>query len=147
MTVRLYVNTGQQKTNAAEPEITNKEEKTQFTQDDLLKEWFAMCNRMPQTMVGLASRLKHVTPKIVDYPNIELVVDNQMLLDQIENIKGRIRKTMALALHNGNINFNIRLAEAGEIKPILTKREIFEKMRTNNSAIEQLRSMLDLEMA
>ncbi len=146
-TFQSLLNTGQQKTNAAEPEITNKEEKTQFTQDDLLKEWFAMCNRMPQTMVGLASRLKHVTPKIVDYPNIELVVDNQMLLDQIDNIKGRIRKTMALALHNGNINFNIRLAEAGEIKPILTKREIFEKMRTNNSAIEQLRSMLDLEMA
>ena len=146
-TFQSLLNTGQQKTYTVEPEITNKEEKKQFTQDDLLKEWFAMCNRMPQAMVGIASRLKHVTPKIADYPNIELVVDNQMLLDQIENIKGRIRKTMALALHNGNINFNIRLAEAGEIKPILSKREIFEKMRENNSAIEQLRTLLDLEMA
>ena len=45
------------------------------------------------------------------------------------------------------INFTIRLAEDSEIKPILTKREIFEKMRQNNSAIEQLRTMLDLEMA
>ena len=98
-------------------------------------------------MAGISARLKHVTPKIVDYPNIELVVDNQMLLDQIETIKGRIRKTMAMSLHNGNINFSIRLAEAGEIKPILTKREVFEKMRQNNNAIEQLRTLLDLEMA
>ncbi|MBR5084167.1 MAG: DNA polymerase III subunit gamma/tau [Prevotella sp.] len=146
-TFKSLLNTGQQKTNTTEPEIINKEEKKQFTQEDLLKEWFAMCNRMPQSMAGIAARLKHVTPKIVDYSNIELVVDNQMLLDQIESIKGRIRKTMALSLHNGNINFTIRLAEAGEIKPILSKREVFEKMRKNNSAIEQLRTILDLEMA
>ena len=146
-TFQSLLNTGQQKTNTTEPEITNKEEKKEFTQDDLLKEWFAMCNRMPQSMAGIAARLKHVTPKIVDYPNIELVIDNQMLLDQIETIKGRIRKTMALSLHNGNINFTTRLAEASEIKPILTKREIFEKMRQKNSAVEQLRAQLDLEMA
>ena len=146
-TFRSLLNTGQQKTNTTEPEITNKEEKKQFTQDDLLKEWFAMCNRMPQSMAGIAARLKNVTPKFVDYSNIELVVDNQMLLDQVESIKGRIRKTMALSLHNGNINFTIRLAEAGEIKPVLSKREVFEKMRKNNTAIEQLRNIFDLEMA
>jgi len=147
MSFKNLMEAGKEKAAAAEPEVTNKEEKKKFTQDDLSQQWLAMCNRMPQSMAGIAARLKHVIPKIVDYPNIELVVDNQMLLDQIEKIKGRIRKTMALSLHNGNINFSTRLAKAEEIKPILSKREIFENMRQKNNAIEQLRSMLDLEMA
>ncbi len=130
----------------AEPEITNKEEKKLFAQEDLVREWTAMCGRMPQQMAGLAARLRHITPQITDYPNIELVVDNQTLLEQVNRIKGRIRSTMALALHNGNINFNTRLAKAEEVKPILTKKEIFDEMRKENPAIEQLRTSLDLEM-
>ncbi len=146
-TFKSLMNSGRQKAENTEPEITNKEEKKQFTQEDLLQEWFAMCNRMPQSMAGISARLKNVTPKIAEYPNIELVVDNQMLMDQIMTIKGRIRKTMALSLHNGNINFSIRLAEKNELKPLLTKRELFDKMRQDNAAIEKLRTMLDLEMA
>jgi gas vesicle protein len=99
-----------------EAEVTNKEEQTQFSQSDLMREWLAMCNRMPQPMAGLAARLKHVTPQITDYPNIELVINNQDLLDQLVQIKGRIRKTMALALHNGNIDFTPRLAKVEEVK-------------------------------
>ena len=131
---------------AAEPEISNKEEKKQFTQDDLMREWIAMCGRMPQQMAGIAARLKHITPQIVDYPHIELVIDNHTLLEQVDRIKGRIRSTMALALHNGNITFTTRLAKAEEVKPILTKKEIFDEMRKSNPAIEQLRTGLDLEM-
>ena len=112
-----------------------------------MREWLAMCNRMPQSMAGLAARLKHVTPQITDYPNIELVVNNQGLLDQLVQVKGRIRKTMALSLHNGNIDFTPRLAKAEEVKPILSKRELFDKLRQENHALEQLRAALDLELA
>ena len=130
-----------------EPEVTNKEEQSQFSQSDLMREWLAMCNRMPQSMAGLAARLKHVTPQITDYPNIELMVNNQGLLDQVVQIKGRIRKTMALSLHNGNIDFTPRLAKAEEVKPVLTKRELFDKLRKENHALELLRSALDLELS
>ena len=131
---------------AEEPEITNKEESNAFSEDDLQREWLSMCNRMMAVMPGLAARMKHVTPHVTEYPNIELLVDNSQLMEQIEQIKGRIRKTMAVYLKNGQITFSLRLAKAEEIKPVLSRREIFEKMRENNDAFEHLRKMLDLEL-
>lgn len=128
------------------PEITNKDEANAFSEDDLQREWLSMCNRMMNVMPGLAARMKHITPHVTQYPNIELLVDNNQLLEQIEQIKGRIRKTMAVYLKNGNITFSTRLAAAEEIKPILSRREIFDKMRQENDAFEHLRKMLDLEL-
>jgi DNA polymerase-3 subunit gamma/tau len=54
---------------------------------------------------------------------------------------------MATYLHNSDIAFEIRLAKAEEIKPILSRKETFDKMRTENEAIERLRELLDLELA
>ncbi len=111
-----------------EAEITNKEENEEFTQDILDLQWLSMCNRMPQKMIALASRMKNMKPRIADFPNIEIVVDNQMLLDQVTNIKGRIRATLAKALHNGSVNISLRLAEAEEINRRMTKKEVFDEL-------------------
>ena len=108
--------------------MTNKEEEEVFTQENLELQWRSMCNRMPQKMVGLAARMKNITPQIADYPNIDIIVDNQILLDQVNEIKGRIRVTLAQALHNGKIDLTLRLAEAHEISHRLTPREVFNKM-------------------
>ena len=111
-----------------EAEITNKEENEEFTQDMLDLQWLSMCNRMPQKMIALASRMKNMKPRIADFPNIEIVVDNQMLLDQVANIKGRIRATLAKTLHNGSVNITLRLAEAEEISRRMTKKEVFDEL-------------------
>ena len=111
-----------------EVEITNKDECEEFTQDMLDLQWLAMCNRMPQKMVGLASRMKNMKPRISSFPDIEIVVDNQMLLDQVAGIKGRIRATMARALHNGSINIELRLAKTEEISRRMTKKEVFDEL-------------------
>jgi len=132
---------------ADEAEITNKEEQNKFSQDDLTMEWIGMCNRMTGTMPALAARMKNTLPHITDYPNIELVVDNRQLLEQIEQVKGRIRKTMAIRLHNGNIDFTIRLAAAEEVKPLMSRKEVFDKMCKDNEAIEHLHQLLDLELS
>ena len=139
----------EEKTVQDDAEITNKEENSQFTQEDLSREWLSMCNRMManKNLIGFAQRLKNVQPRITQHPNIELVIDNKQLLDQAMGNKNRLRATMAKYLHNGNIGFNIRLAEASEVKPILSRREIFEKLRKENHAIEQLAELLDLDMA
>ena len=136
----------QKSSQSEEPEITNQGEANVFSEDDLQREWLSMCNRMMAVMPGLAARMKHITPHVTEYPNIELLVDNNQLLEQIEQIKGRIRKTMAVYLKNGQITFSLRLAKAEEIKPVLSRREIFDKMRQSNDAFEHLRKMLDLEL-
>ena len=118
----------QQQEQKQEAEITNKEENEEFTQDFLELQWLSMCNRMPQKMISLASRMKNMRPRIAEFPAIEIIVDNQMLLDQVETIKGRIRATMAKALHNGSITLTLRLAKAEEISKKLTKKEVFDEL-------------------
>ena len=111
-----------------EAEETNKDENEQFTQEFLDLQWLSMCNRMPQKMVGLASRMKNMQPRITTFPDIEVLVDNQILLDQVNEIKGRIRVTLAKALHNGNVSISLRLAEAEEISRRKTKKEVYDEL-------------------
>ncbi|MBR5655918.1 MAG: DNA polymerase III subunit gamma/tau [Prevotella sp.] len=129
-----------------EVETPNTDENKVFTQDQLDFQWMAMCNRMPQKMVAMASRMKNMHPRILDFPQIEVVVDNKLLLDEMSGIKGRIRATLAKELHNGNITLDFRLAEIEEVGKILTRREIFDEVRKENPAIEKLRSLLDLNL-
>ena len=118
----------QQTEKKQEAEITNKDENEEFNQDFLELQWLSMCNRMPQKMVGLASRMKNMQPRISNFPDIEVLVDNQMLLDQVNEIKGRIRVTLAKALHNGGITLSLRLAEAEEISRRKTKKEVYDEL-------------------
>ena len=132
---------------AKEPEITNRDENETFNQEFLELQWLSMCNRMPQKMTGLASRMRNMTPHITQVPNIELTVDNQNLLDQMSEISGRIRATLAQALHNGNIHIEFKLAKAEDIGPMLTREELFEEMKKKNPIIGKMCDMLNLELA
>ncbi len=131
---------------AEEEEIKNKDEATEFTEDQLSLEWLRMCNRMPSQMTGLAQRMKNIQPTILSYPNIEILVDNKLLLDQLGAIKGRIRASLAAGLHNGSITVNLRLAKQNEIKPVLTKKQIFDKMKKDYKPFALLVDGLGLEL-
>ncbi len=135
-----------EETKEEEELLINQDEQNKFTQDDLEKAWYAMCSRMPRQMTATAMRLKNIVPKIGDYPNIELVIDNQLLIDEITPIKGRIQATMAKDLHNGSINFTLRLAEINETKIALTKKEQLEDMKKSYSPIKKLSDALQLEI-
>ena len=127
--------------------VAESKPEAQFTDDDLIREWTAMCNRMPQKFVGLAARLKNLVPAITEYPNIEVVVDNKLLLDQINAISRNIRATMRMKLHNTLIEFTPRLAKQDENQRALTKLEVFDALRKKNPAIEKLRVGLGLELS
>lgn len=135
--------------NAAEVEIKNKDENANFNDDDLQLQWLTMCNRilLNKEMTALAQRMKNVQVKITTLPNIEVLVDNKLLLDEIEGIKGRIRASLAATLHNGHINISTRLARQEERTRILSPREILDKMQKDNEAVAMLTSLLKLEMA
>ncbi len=131
---------------AEEEDIKNKGEATEFTEDQLSLEWLRMCNRMPSQMTGLAQRMKNIQPTILSYPDIEILVDNKLLLDQLGAIKGRIRASLAASLHNGSITVNLRLAKQNEIKPVLTKKQIFDKMKKDYKPFALLVDGLGLEL-
>lgn len=138
-------------TNEAKSEKTVEEvatdEKKQFTEEEMQMQWTAMCQRMPQQMAGIAARMRNMRPRITEFPHIEATVDNQILLDQMNRIKGRIRSTLAKDLGNDSITLELKLAESNEVTKVLSRKEIFEELSTKNPAIEKLRGLLDLELA
>ena len=130
-----------------EDEITNKEENHVFSQEELELQWMALCNRMPQEMIAIATRMKNMSPRITQFPNIEVLADNEIVLEEVNNIKKRIEGGLAKYLHNGQLQLHIRLAKVEEMKRILSKKEIYENMLKANPAIDKLRDALGLELA
>ena len=133
---------------AQDVEVKNKDENVDFDDDKLRFEWMSMCNRMAQNrkFIGLATSMRNLTPQIADYPNVDIVVTNTILMEQLHTIIGRIRVTLAQNLHNGNLTVNLRLAENSEIKRVLNKGEIFEKLCHESSGLRYLIKELGLTL-
>ena len=130
-----------------DPNIKNIGTNCEFSQRDVEFQWMSMCNRMPQQLSGIASRMKNMNPVITDFPHIEVEVDNQIQFDQITQIKGSILKTLKLYLQNESITLALRLNEKRETMKILTRREQYEMLTNENPAVAKLSSLLDLELA
>ena len=119
----------------------------QFTQTDLEFQWMAMCNRMPQKLSGIATRMKNMNPEITEFPKVEVVVDNDLIKQDIEEIQKSIAKTLQIYLHNDQIQLSVRVAEQTEHVKILSRREQFEQMAEKNAAVAKLQQAFDLELA
>uniref|UniRef100_UPI003FF03752 DNA polymerase III subunit gamma/tau n=1 Tax=Prevotella sp. TaxID=59823 RepID=UPI003FF03752 len=119
-----------------------------FTQEQVEGLWINMCMRMQniKELIGLANRMKAVTPTITNFPNIEVVVDNQLLLNDILNIKNRIRPTFVQGLRNNQIQIDYRIAKADEIKKVLSKREVFDNIMDRNPAFKKMVSVFNLAL-
>ena len=137
----------QKKANTNEPEVTNKEEKEEFSQQELIVQWRAMCKRMPNGMQALAQRMGNITPTITAFPNIQILAENNIQLNELLPIKARIRATLAKYLHNGQLEVDIRLAKQEEIKPMLTPHQELEKLKKENRPVSKLIEALGLDLA
>lgn len=128
-------------------EVENAEERNAFTEEDLLVQWRAMCTRMPENMRAMSTRMRNLSPVITDYPNVEIVAENQILYDQMLTIKSRIRATLAKCLKNGSLQVSIRLAKQEEIKPLLSPKETLDQLVKENTAVGRLVQSLSLDLA
>jgi len=127
-------------------EEVKEEENEPFTISELSFQWMAMCNRMPKEYVASARRMKNINPVITDFPNIEVVAENDNIMSLIKGIEGRIQSTLRKTLHNSNIHFTIRLAKQEERKQVLSKKEQFAEVKEQNPSLDKLCQLLDLEL-
>ena len=121
-----------------------------FTQDDLELQWMSMCNRMPQrnaNLVGIATRMKNMTPTIMEMPQVEVVVGNELVKEEMERIRRSIVATLRQNLHNSGIELSIRVDEHREEVKFLTRREQFDELTKSNPSVAKLREVFDLELA
>ena len=119
----------------------------QFSQTDLEFQWMSMCNRMPQKLSGIATRMKNMNPMITDFPAIEIMVDNDLIKQEIEDIKGSITKTLQIYLHNNQLHIEVSVSEQTERPTIKSRREQYEEMAEKNPAVTKLQQAFDLELA
>ena len=131
----------------SDPNSKQGDEQQEFSQQDLELQWMSMCNRMPQKFSGIATRMKNMNPEILDFPHVEVVVENQLAMQQMEEIKGNIVKTLQVYLHNNSITLSMRVAEHQEQEKILSRRDQYELMEKENPSIMKLRELLSLELA
>ena len=132
---------------ANDPNAKQQEDDQSFEQQDLELQWMSMCNRMPQNLSGIATRMKNMNPVIKEFPEIEVVVDNPLVKEQMEEINGSITNTLRIYLHHKGISLNLRVAEQEERSRILTRTEQYELMEKENPSIAKLRDYLSLELA
>ena len=138
------------KTDTASVAVTqgdSQAENVQFTQDELELMWMSMCNRMPPQYSAISLRMKNIIPRLLEMPNIEILAENQIILDQLQAIKGSIVKTLRRDLKNMSIEITLRLAEQHEKVRILSDIEVFEQMNEKNPAVGRLREVFGLELA
>lgn len=139
-------NGGKKPSNQTKTEQQVTTQNTIFNEQELMIQWKVMCNRMPQEKIGLAQRMKNLTPRITTFPNIEVVIDNDILLKQLQEDKENILAEMRTLLKNAQLNINLRLAEAQEVTKIYSKREIFEMLKKENPQFFKLCQSLKLQL-
>lgn len=120
---------------------------TTFSNEELRIQWNVMCNRMPPEQIGLSQRMKNLLPQITTFPQVEVVIENDILLKQLQDIKGKIQATLRILLQNNNLLLSLRLAEAQEVTKIYSKREIFELLKKENPQLDKLCHNLGLELS
>lgn len=131
---------------AGTPEAEQSAVEKRFTQEDLEREWLAMCLRMPHQYVAIASRMKNLMPVITDYPAVEVVVESKDMQQNMLSFRKRVEATLRRDLHNEELTIDIRMAEANEVKKVLTRPELFAEMMKENPALDFLRQKLGLEL-
>ena len=124
-----------------------QQKNAQFSQEDLELQWMAMCNRMPQELSGIATRMKNMNPIIKELPQIEVQVDNALIKQEMEDFKGRIVSSLRNGLQNESLSLEIVIVEQKEQVTVMTRREQFDKLTKQNPAIDKLRQVFNLELA
>ena len=127
--------------------MNSQAEDETFAQDDLELQWMAMCNRMPQHLVGIATRMKNMNPVITELPKVEVMVGNELIKEEMEKIRGSILNTLKKYLHNSAIQLSITVDEHHEHVKVLTRGEQFEELSKQNPSVEKLRVAFELELA
>ena len=91
--------------------------------------------------------MKNLVPTVTTMPAIEVKVDNRLVLEEMETIKGSIVNTLKLYLHNNAITLAMSVNDQPQATRILTRREQYEELSKKNPAVAKLQELFGLELA
>ena len=126
------------------------QENRDLVSTEVLLQWQAFINTMPQEETALAQRMKIMQPSITDAHegSIEVLVENSEIADMMTGIARRITAFMQAPLQHRGITLSFRIPEQGEqfVKP-RNKREQLLHFCDLNSSLISLGKSFKLELS
>ena len=117
-----------------------------YTENDVIFQWNRMINAMPQEQKAMQIRMRSMTPVWIEGDIYQVTANNAQIAQNLNNMMAGILSTMRQNLKNSKFTINVRIAEAQEIKRMISKPEMFKAFMEQNSGISMLHKMLHLEL-
>lgn len=78
------------------------------TYGEVEESWLNICDEMPRDMMALGVRMRQMAIRLLN-PDIVVLVENPLLLNQLNSVKGIINKMLDRKLNNGHIDLFFEL--------------------------------------
>ncbi|MCQ2113695.1 MAG: hypothetical protein MJY52_01375 [Bacteroidaceae bacterium] len=119
-----------------------------FTNEDLHLKWIEMCDLIPAGDRAHAERMKLMSVKIGNFPEINIAVANKIMMKYMLQQKSRFEATLRQTLKNDDLTIVYTQDDNKVTKTKgYTTTEIWKMMTDENPAIAKLRSTLHLELS
>lgn len=130
---------------SAKPEGKSLREKP-VAIENLILEWNRMVQHMPQEHRAMAMRMQTMYPKLISETTFEVIAGNSQVLQYMMNLKKDILTQLKNALENDHLDMQVKIAKTEEVKALLSKPALYEKMCQRNPNIKKIFELLELEI-
>lgn len=132
----------------AAPQEPTEKHNEPFTEEDLHLKWREMCDLIPAGDRAHAERMKLMSVKIGNFPEINIAVANKIMMKYMLQQKSRFEATLRQTLKNDNLTIVYKEDEHKVTNAKgFTTTELWKMMTDENPAIAKLRSSLHLELS
>ena len=126
-----------------------QEESCPVDASELLIQWQAFINTMPQAETALAQRMRIMQPAVTDAATgaITLTLENNEVSKMMEQIQPRVTGFLRQRLHNSRLAFTFVVAEpALQATRVYDKHQQYSHLVSLNPALEALKQVFQLEL-
>ena len=135
------------KTETAKPIINESRVARPLTDELLQLHWMDYATQLPLEKAPLSNRMINIKPAVTSADSFTITVFNNMAKEDILSYQDEILAALGTHFNNNNLKMNIVVQESTDtVARILTRAQLFDRMKKDNPALSDLTKRLDLEL-
>lgn len=135
------------KTETAKPIINESRVARPLTDELLQLHWMDYATQLPLEKAPLSNRMINIKPVVTSADSFTITVFNNMAKEDILSYQDEILTALGTHFNNNNLKMNIVVQESTDtVARILTRAQLFDRMKKENPALSDLTKRLDLEL-
>lgn len=135
------------KTETAKPIINESRVARPLTDELLQLHWMDYATQLPLEKAPLSNRMINIKPVVTSADSFIITVFNNMAKEDILSYQDEILAALGTHFNNDNLKMNIVVQESTDtVARILTRAQLFDRMKKENPALSDLTKRLDLEL-